>query len=223
LSRSIDPAGRKALNDNTAKHLIVYAKRPLPGYAKTRLAKGIGPEDAAGLYARLLYAYLVDLVGAELEHTSIELSVASPEDVPFFAAAFPELVVRSQVDGDLGQRMAASLTQAFDRGAVSVVLTGSDIPGLDSTLVRAAFQTLETVPVVLGPAADGGYYMIGTRAPNVPLFEGIAWSTERVLEQTTVLARAQGLEVAYLPQLYDVDTIVEYERWRAARSANRKL
>jgi rSAM/selenodomain-associated transferase 1 len=211
------------LGDSTTRHLIVYAKRPLPGYAKTRLGKGIGMEDAAGLYARLLYQYLVGLVGAELEKTVVELSVASSEDVPFFAAAFPELVVQPQIDGDLGQRMAASFARAFERGAASVVLTGSDIPGLDSTLVRAAFDALETAPIVLGPAADGGYYLIGTRVPNVPLFEGIAWSTERVLEQTTALARVQGLEVAYLPQLYDVDTIVEYERWRAARSAHRKL
>jgi rSAM/selenodomain-associated transferase 1 len=204
------------------QHLIVYAKRPLPGYAKTRLGKSIGMENAAGVYARLLYGYLIDLLWANLENTAIELSVASPADVPFFTAAFPELVVHPQIDGDLGQRMAASFARAFARGAESVVLTGSDIPGLDSKLVHTAFHMLETSPTVLGPAADGGYYLIGTRVPNASLFEEIAWSTDCVLAQTKALAYAQGLTVAYLPQLYDMDTISEYKRWRAACIPNEK-
>lgn len=106
----------------SSRYLIVYAKRPLPGCAKTRLGKGIGTENAAGLYARLLYGYLIDLVYARLENTEIELSVASPDDVPFFSSAFPELRVHPQIDGDLGQRMAAFFAQAFDRGAASVCL-----------------------------------------------------------------------------------------------------
>jgi rSAM/selenodomain-associated transferase 1 len=199
-----------------SKHLLVYAKRPLLGYAKTRLGKGIGMESAAGFYARLLYGYLADLLRARLEETTIVLSVASSADVPFFAGAFPELVVRAQVKGDLGQRMAASFERAFAEGAASVILTGSDIPGLDSKLVRTAFGELARAPIVLGPAADGGYYLIGLRAPNARLFQGIAWSTGRVRAQTMALADAQGLEVATLPQLYDVDSITEYERWRAA-------
>nr|MBC8444702.1 DUF2064 domain-containing protein [Chloroflexota bacterium] len=122
------------------RHLIVYAKRPLPGYAKTRLGVVIGAEQAAGVYARLLYGYLLDLLRADLGNARIELSVASSADVPFFAAAFPELAVRPQVTGNLGQRMAASFAQGFAEGAEAVVLTGSDIPGLDSRLVRAAFD-----------------------------------------------------------------------------------
>jgi rSAM/selenodomain-associated transferase 1 len=215
------------MTGESGRCLIVYAKRPLPGYAKTRLGQGIGRENAAGLYARLLYGYLVDLLRADLEDTEIELSVASAADAPFFASAFPELAVRPQIDGDLGQRMAASFERAFERGATSVVLTGSDIPGLDSALVREAFARLEAAPVVLGPAEDGGYYLIGMRAtirmgaPPASLFEGVAWSTDRALAQTEALARAQGLEVAYLAPLYDVDTRAEYERWRAARAPTR--
>jgi rSAM/selenodomain-associated transferase 1 len=207
------------MTGNPSKHLIVYAKRPLPGYAKTRLGSGIGAENAAGLYARLLYGYLIDLVRAGLEDTALELSVASPDDVAFFFSAFPELRVHPQIDGDLGQRMATSFARAFDRGAASVVLTGSDIPGLDSTLVRTAFQKLQAADVVLGPAADGGYYLIGMRTPCVFLFEKVEWSTDRVLAQTEALARAQGLEIATLSQLYDIDTRTEYERWRIARAS----
>jgi len=195
-------------------HLIVYAKRPFPGYAKTRLGAGIGVEQAAGVYARLLYAYLLDLLHADLADTRIELSVASPADVPFFAEAFPELVVRSQIEGGLGQRMAASFAQAFAAGAESVVLTGSDVPHLGSRIVRAAFHALETAPVVIGPASDGGYYLIGMRAPGAPLFEGVEWGSKRVRAQTRALANAQGLVVAYLAEQFDVDCVEDWRRWR---------
>lgn len=196
------------------RHLVVYAKRPLPGYAKSRLGADIGEEQAAGVYARLLYAYLVDLLCADLTETRIELCVASSADVPFFGGAFPELVVCHQVEGDLGQRMQASFERAFAGGAEAVVLTGSDIPGLNSRIVRAAFDALDTSPVVIGPARDGGYYLIGMRAPGAPLFEGVEWSTDCVLAQTEALASAQGLDIVRMPELHDIDTIEEYMRWR---------
>jgi rSAM/selenodomain-associated transferase 1 len=145
---------------------------------------------------------------------TVELSVASSDDVPFFYDAFPELLVRPQVRGDLGQRMAASFEQAFAAGAEAAVLTGSDVPGLNSQIVRAAFEALDASPVVIGPASDGGYYLIGMRAPGAPLFEGIEWSSERVLVQTEALAGAQGLVVARLSELHDVDTVEDLVRWR---------
>jgi hypothetical protein len=193
----------------------VYAKRPLPGYAKTQLGAAIGVEQAAGVYARLLYTYLLDLLRADLPDTRIELAVASPADVPFFADAFPELAVRPQVQGDLGQRMAASFAQAFAQGADAVVLTGSDIPGLDAHLVQAAFDALETAPAVVGPAADGGYYLIGLRAPGAPLFDGIEWGTDRVLAQMEALIEARGVRVIYLPEQFDVDTADELLLFRS--------
>ncbi len=198
------------------RYLIVYAKRPLAGYAKTRLGATIGAEEAAGVYARLLYAYLLNLLRAGFKETRIELSVASPADAPFFAKAFPELTVRPQVTGDLGQRMAASFKHAFEAGAENVVLTGSDIPGLDAQLVRAAFEALVDSPSVVGPASDGGYYLIGMRAPGANLFHGIKWSSGRVLAQTEQAARAQGLALTRLPERSDLDTADDYRRWQPA-------
>ena len=205
------------------RHLIVYAKRPLPGYAKTRLGAAIGAEQAAGVYARLLYTYLLDLLRADLADARIELAVASPAGVPFFADAFPELVVRPQVGTDLGQRMAASFAQAFAQGADAVVLTGSDIPGLDGHLVQAAFDALESAPVVLGPAADGGYYLIGLHAPGAPLFDGIEWGTGRVLAQTEALIQARGIRAIYLPEQFDVDTAEELLRFRSQSPQRRHV
>jgi rSAM/selenodomain-associated transferase 1 len=201
----------------TKRRLIVYAKRPSPGHAKTRLGTAIGMEQAAGVYARLLYAYLLDLLRADLADTTVELSVASPSEVPYFAAAFPELAVRPQVEGDLGQRMAASFEQAFAAGSDAVVLTGSDIPRLDSQTVRAAFRALETAPVVIGPACDGGYYLIGMRAPGAPLFENVEWSSKHTLAQTEALAQAQGLALSYLPEQRDLDTQEDFDHWLKGR------
>jgi len=198
-------------------HLIVYAKRPLPGYAKTRLGTDIGDEQAAGVYARLLYAYLLDLLCADLAEMSVdtvELSVAAASVEKLFSDAFPEFLVHPQVAGDLGQRMEASFEQAFAAGAEAVVLTGSDIPGLNSQIVRAAFDALDASPVVIGPASDGGYYLIGMRAPGAPLFEGVEWSSERVLAQTEALAGAHGLVVARLSEQHDVDTVEDLVRWQ---------
>jgi hypothetical protein len=202
------------VNPNARQRLIVYAKRPLPGYAKTRLGAAIGATPAAGVYTRLLYTYLLDLLRADLAGTCIELSVASPADVPFFADAFPELVVRPQIKGNLGQRMAASFAQAFAAGAESVVLTGSDVPDLGSRIVHAAFHALETAPVVIGPASDGGYYLIGMRAPGAPLFEGVEWGSQRVRAQTRALAHARGMAVSYLPEQFDVDLVEDWKRWQ---------
>lgn len=196
------------------QHLIVYAKRPLPGYAKTRLGTILGSEQSAGVYARLLYGYLLDLVHANLSKTSIELSLASAADVSFFADAFPELLVQPQIKGDLGQRMHASFQSAFAQGARSVILTGSDIPSLSSRAIRTAFHTLETSPAVIGPAADGGYYLIGMHAPGAPLFTDIAWSSPHVLAQTETLAQVHGLTMKRLETRADLDTVADYRRWR---------
>jgi hypothetical protein len=199
------------------RHLIVYAKCPLPGGAKTRLGATLGQTEAAGVYARLLYGYLLDLLATVGETARIELSLGHQHDVPFFKRAFPELLVRPQIRGDLGMRMAASFERAFAEGADAVVLTGSDIPGLSGPLVQQAFACLETDPAVIGPAADGGYYLVGMRAPGADLFSEIPWSTEDVLARTEARARAQGLTLTRLPVLEDVDVEADYVSWLEAQ------
>jgi hypothetical protein len=201
------------------RHLIIFAKRPIAGYAKTRLGRAIGPEASAGVYARLLYGYLHSILCATLAETRITLSLAAPDDVPYFARAFPELEVRSQIQGDLGERMAQAFEQAFAEGADHVVLTGSDIPGLGASIIQRAFQQLsgamqsDSPRGVIGPAADGGYYLIGLTQSCPGLFQEIRWSTDRVLEETQRLARRCGITVAMLSELADIDTGADYDRW----------
>ncbi len=202
------------------RHLIIVAKRPLAGYAKTRLGAGIGSEQAAGVYARLLYQLLGEIAGGDLPGIAAELAVAAPADVPFFEGAFPEFLVRAQADGDMGDRLTASFGRAYDEGADAVVLVASDVPGLTARIVREAFGLLDRrcrqglLAGVIGPTADGGYYLIGMRAPGAALFDGIAWSTSGVLAQTAALAAARHVALARLPELVDVDVRADYELWR---------
>ena len=206
------------MSQGPKRALIIYARRPLAGRAKTRLAAAIGAEGAAGVYARLLYDYLLQVVRGPIG-VRLVLSVAAAEDVPFFAQAFPEMEVCPQIEGDLGARMWRSFDMAFSEGAERVVLTGRAIPSLDGALVDSAFRALERASVVLGPAADGGYYLIGLWAPGADLFRGIAWSSDHVLEQTRSLARGLGLEVALLRELRDLDDHDDWCAWRRGLGA----
>jgi len=204
------------LSDSIRRRLIVYAKRPLPGRAKTRLGRAVGMEQAAGVYARLLYGYLLDVVGANWQDVEIELSVADAADVAFFTDAFPEIQVVHQVGASLGERMMRSFVDAFDQGIDAVVLTGSDIPGLNSTHIEDALAVLRDHDVALGPATDGGYYLIGMCAPGADLFSDIAWSTPDVLAQTASRAQALGLPLGHVATLSDIDYEPEYRAWRRA-------
>jgi len=111
-----------------------------------------------------------------------------------------------QSSGDLGGRMSNAFKDLFARGYKSAIMIGADLPTLPSRYLRAAFAALERRPVVLGPSLDGGYYLIGLRAPQPELFEGIAWSTNQVLGQTIDRINRLSLEVQCLEPWYDVDT-----------------
>ncbi|MFN2235462.1 MAG: TIGR04282 family arsenosugar biosynthesis glycosyltransferase [Anaerolineales bacterium] len=200
-------------------HLIVFAKRPLAGHAKTRLGEKIGLEESAGIYARFLYQSLFELVALERADIIIELSLASSADVPYFRFAFPEFQISSQSGGNLGQRFTKSFQKAFDQGATAVVVIGTDIPDLNRTILQSAFDALSENDVVIGPDMDGGYYLIGTRLRDATLFKNIDWSSERVFQQTERLILAQGLTMFYLPTLSDVDTDEDFRRWLAKRAS----
>jgi rSAM/selenodomain-associated transferase 1 len=197
------------------QHLIIYAKRPLPGYAKTRLGKQIGLAEAAGVYARLLYQCLLNMLDVAHSGVTVELSLASAADLDYFRSAFPEFLVHAQVEGDLGQRFAHDFQSAFENSAQAVVVIGTDIPDLDKGIINAAYKALHEHQVVIGPDLDGGYYLIGTTERKADLFKDIDWSSESVLQQTERLVQTQGLSIQYLPTLSDIDTVADYQRWRA--------
>ncbi|MCS6852365.1 MAG: TIGR04282 family arsenosugar biosynthesis glycosyltransferase [Gemmataceae bacterium] len=190
--------------------LGVLAKWPQPGRVKTRLAAGTSPEWAAAVAAALLR----DSLERWSAVSARRVLVYAPRESQ---AAFAELAAGRfalvpQVEGDLGERMAAFFRDQFAAGARAVILLGTDSPTLPVDLVRDSFALLRKADVVLGPATDGGYYLVGCRRMP-PIFEGVTWGSSDVLRQT-VTRLGPDWRLAVLPPWYDVDT---WDDWRLLR------
>jgi rSAM/selenodomain-associated transferase 1 len=201
--------------------LIVVAKAPLAGTAKTRLAAGIGAERAAELYR----CFLDDTVAlaARLPGCRLALSFWPAAAASFFRELHPGAELLPQQGEQFGDRLLSAFVQAWTLGYEELVLIGSDSPGLPAAYVERAFAALADAPVVLGPAEDGGWYLMGLRAPQPALFHGgIAWSTAAVAAQTRDAAAAAGLAVAEAPPWYDIDIAADLPRLLADLRAGRE-
>lgn len=183
--------------------LGLFAKWPTPGAVKTRLA----PNDAAW-GARVAQAFLLDgLQRLSAVDSRRVVAFAPAERAADFAALVGEgFTLIPQTEGDLGRRLAAFFAQQFQAGARAVVAVGADSPTLPVEYIERAFVELESVDVVLGPATDGGYYLIGCKQSHPPLFEKIAWSSGRVLADTIATLNDPRWRLSVLPPWYDVDT-----------------
>jgi hypothetical protein len=193
---------------------VVMAKRPVPGKTKTRLCPPLTPLEAAELYEALLR----DTIGLVSSLRGIELAIAiTPRTAVGHMGAFAPRGARMlAVEGaDIGECLRGATEQLFAEGFTRVVAVNSDGPTLPAEYIERAVAMLTHSDVVLGPAEDGGYYLIGMRQKQPGLFTDIAWSSSRVAAQTLERAAALGLTVAQLPPWYDVDTPAELERLRA--------
>jgi hypothetical protein len=199
--------------------ILVFVRAPEAGRVKTRLAATLGAEGALRVYRRLA------------EHAVREARAAGAELRIHFTPPDREAEVRAwlgdgplylpQSTGDLGARMEAAFRAAFAAGAERVVIIGSDLPDLSAALLRRAVDALDTHPAVLGPARDGGYYLLGMRTMIPGVFTDILWSTPEVLALTLHRMRAAGIEPALLETLSDVDEAGDlpagWAEWGVAR------
>jgi uncharacterized protein len=199
--------------------LLVFAKAPVPGEAKTRLIPALGQAGAAELHARLVRHTLNHAVAANVGQVTL---YCAPDDRhPFFAECARDFGVELQVQqGDhLGQRMAHALAcglRIFRR----VLLIGTDCPTLGPAALRDATHRLdEHAPVVFVPAQDGGYALVGVRDMVPPIFDGIAWGGASVMAQTRALLLAQGMRWQELPFHADVDTPRDLSRLKQTHPA----
>lgn len=185
--------------------LIVLAKVPLPGTCKTRLAASIGDEAAA----RVAEAFLRETLSlGEQANWDSELHFApAGEAERAVRLAPPEWRVWPQTAGDLGSRMTRAFEHAFRRGYRRAVIIGSDAPQLQSLSIQRAFDLLTRAHIVLGPATDGGYYLVALRDSCPDVFSGIPWSTPAVLSTTLARCRSLDLSVELLPELRDIDEL----------------
>ena len=186
-------------------------KAPRLGTVKTRL--GMDAEAACAAYRGLAEAVLAQLApcqGVELRFTPAD---AEPEIRPWLR---PGWRAKAQCEGDLGARLCAAFASEFESAAERVVVIGADCPYVTADDIQMAWDRLRSCDVVLGPAEDGGYWLIGLRESRPELFEGIPWSSERVLAETLARAKALGLTTHLLRTLSDVDTREDWERFISA-------
>ncbi|MBI1733551.1 MAG: TIGR04282 family arsenosugar biosynthesis glycosyltransferase [Candidatus Rokubacteria bacterium] len=188
------------------------AKAPTPGRVKTRLSPPLIPREAAALYRCLL----LDTVACATSVRDVTTVVAYTPVArrATFEALCPGVALMPQRRGDLGTRLAGVFARLFARGFRAVVTIGSDTPTLPVRYLGDAVGMLlgRAADVVLGPARDGGYYLVGLRSPAPHLFTGMPWSTRAVCAITLARARHAGLSVASLPPWDDVDTIDDLRR-----------
>jgi hypothetical protein len=184
--------------------VIVMAKAPLPGFAKTRLVPALGADGAAALAARLLDHAVAQALAAGLG--AVDLCCAPGPDHPAWRALAGRhgLVLSDQGDGDLGLRMRRALDRHLRRGTAAL-LFGTDVPALDAATLRRAAAALESHDAVFVPAHDGGYALVGLRRAAPSLFEHVPWSTDRVMAITRARLAAAGLRHAELPAVHDID------------------
>lgn len=207
------------LADVGQSRLLVFARVPLLGRVKSRLAASIGNEAALETYRELLAITREAVVASGVPVTVWLAETAGPIPTAAETREWPALAVQCQPVGDLGERMAAAFYHAFAEGAGRVVIIGTDCPGLRAAHLTHAFAALAEHDVVLGPATDGGYYLLGLRAPCPALFENKQWSTPTVLAETVAEARRLGLRVTLLAELRDVDDAADLAEWRAQTHA----
>jgi len=181
------------------KRLIILAKRPVLGFVKTRLAKQVGPEMALRIYERMLNKVL----GLASQGPSV-VYWTGQGDTPLVECS------KEQSEGDLGQRMLQAVESELGSSAMVVVI-GTDCPELRGDHISLVFSLLQNHDVVIGPAHDGGYYLIGMKVAERGLFDDMPWSTSNVFSITLERCRLLRLAVATLPVMHDLDEWTDIE------------
>ncbi len=189
--------------------LGLFVKHPAPGRVKTRLAATLGNDASARLYA----AFVTDLIERFRAFPVSRCLGFTPDDAKaqryFQSLAGRDYQLWPQPDEDLGRRMFTFFQERLRTIGDRAVLIGSDSPSLPSQLVADAFQALDQADIVLGPAADGGYYLVGMNHPVKEIFDEISWSEPTVLLRTLDRIAARHWKLALLPVWYDVDSCAD--------------
>ncbi len=196
------------------ERLIVFTRYPEPGRTKTRLIPALGSVEAATLHRQMTEHTLSKV--RELQNSrpiSVEVCFTGGNLALMQNWLGSDIVYQHQGTGDLGARMAIAHQSALSSGIERITIIGTDCPGLNAELLGQAFHSLHAHDLVLGPAVDGGYYLIALRCFTPALFSGISWGTEEVLQQTVQVATKLNLSVAYLTQLADVDRPEDLPIW----------
>ena len=198
------------------RHLIIFTRYPEPGNTKTRLINTLGPEGSADLQRQMTEYTLVSAKKmVNISSTSIEVRFDGGNLGLMKAWLGDKLIYESQGEGDLGKRMDRSLLNALQNNAQQVLLIGIDCPGLNADILTQAFNQLVNYDLIIGPAFDGGYYLLGLKRYISELFVNISWGTAGVLQQTISTAQKLGLSQMQLQTLRDVDRPEDLLVWQS--------
>ena len=195
-----------------AAALVIFAKAPIPGQVKTRLCPPLTADEAATLHGSFVLDTLerTKAAAGKLKLPFDRYLACSPSSTAVFFKIMEErqgVKLIDQVGEDLGARMKHAFETLFARGYRHVLIVGTDVPSLPLAHYQQALAFLDAYDLVLGPALDGGYYLIGLNKPTPALFENVSWSTDRVLSMTRERADGLGVSTALLPAWRDIDTI----------------
>jgi len=212
------------------ERLIVFTRFPVSGKTKTRLMPALGAEGAARLQRRMTeHIMAVAAKARQRPGLTIEVRHEGGSTVLMRKWLGPQFSYRPQGTGDIGHRMARAFEASFNGPLGAAVIIGSDIPGISEQTIRQAFEGLQKNDLVLGPAHDGGYYLIGLKnflpaETYSRLFEGINWGTGEVVSRTLSIAKMLGLRYVLLGKLADVDNPADLHVWeKAMRSATPQI
>ncbi|MCL2931502.1 MAG: TIGR04282 family arsenosugar biosynthesis glycosyltransferase [Trichodesmium sp. MAG_R03] len=199
------------------QRLIIFTRYPKPGTTKTRLIAALGAEGAANIQSQMTK---ITITKAKKLSNMMSLLV----EVRFAGGNLQlmknwlrddlelDLKYQEQGTGDLGERITRAFESAFNQGVKSVVVIGTDCPSLTHEIMLEAFTKLTKSDVIIGPATDGGYYLIGLKKIIPELFQGINWGTSEVLSKTVAIAQNLNLAIDYLPELSDIDRPEDLEK-----------
>jgi rSAM/selenodomain-associated transferase 1 len=193
--------------------LVVIAKEPVPGAVKTRLAATLGDDGAARTAAAMLADTVAGMAAVDAEPW---VCFAPPEAGGRMARLAPGFGLLAQVEGDLGDRLAGCFAALLGGGADQVVIVAADTPQVPRATYEAAFALLDQVDLVLGPAQDGGYYLVGAKTALPELFVGVPMGTDAVLQVTMQRAVRRRLRVGAVPTLRDLDRLEDLQAALAA-------
>lgn len=197
--------------------LGIFAKYPTPGAVKTRL--GGSPEHGAAVARAFLLDVLDRTIVIDAERVVVFAPAEAREEMAHLVG--PEIGLVPQTTGDLGERLERFIADRLDGGADRVVVIGTDSPTLPPEFIARALDDLAHADLVLGPATDGGYYLVGCRR-RLPIFAGIAWSRETVLAETIARLNDPRWRLSLLPPWYDVDTPEDWAMMRGHMRAMRR-
>ncbi|WP_293148486.1 MULTISPECIES: TIGR04282 family arsenosugar biosynthesis glycosyltransferase [unclassified Microcoleus] len=191
-----------------SEKLIVFTRYPEPGKAKTRLIPVLGKTGAANLHRLMAQKAIARARALSLQNSgrlSVEIHYTGGNQQQMQEWLGTDIIYQNQIEGDLGAKMTAAFQQSFNSGIDKAAIIGTDCPALKVEIMAQAFDKLSQHDLVLGPATDGGYYLIGLRRSIPELFNGIKWGTSEVFASTRAIAQNLDLNIAYLPTLADID------------------